>query len=87
MSMKPWQKIDKFFPVYIVVLVLLAGLVILTFRGIFSSLTLGYAAEEGGNRALIIDRGKLDDALKEAFERENIPLEVTDERIPLEETE
>ena len=87
MSMKPWQKIDKFFPVYIVVLVLLAGLVILTFRGIFSSLTLGYEAEEGRNPAFIIDRGKLDDALKEAFERENILLEVTDERIPLEETE
>jgi len=78
MSTRPWHKIDKFFPIYIVALILLAGLVIITGRGIFSSVVTAFEAEEQIGTELSIDRKKLEDALNAVFERENIPLEVID---------
>lgn len=87
MSTRPWQKIDKFFPVYIAALILLAGLIIITGRGIFSSVVAGFEADEQTGTELSIDHKKLEDALNAVFERENIPLEVADERIPREDTE
>lgn len=76
MSMKAWRKIDKFFPMLVVVMLLLAALVILTFRGIFSAVTTAYEPEEEMlNSEFRIDKNKLEESHKAVFEREEILLE------------
>ncbi len=77
MSMKAWRKIDSFYPVSLVVVLILAALVVFTFRGIFSSIISAYEIEVDTRDAMLrIDRGKLDEALRAAYEREKVELRV-----------
>ena len=77
MSTKAWQKIDVFFPLMVVVMLLLAALVIFTFRAVFSAVLIAYEPEEDITESeLRIDKGKLDDSYKAAFEKEKLRLEV-----------
>lgn len=82
MSTNPLRKIDKFFPVLVVTMLLLAALVIFAFRGIFSSFVTAFESEpEAIDSKLRIDKNKIDDAVKEAFEKEKIPLKVVEVEI------
>jgi hypothetical protein len=77
--MKVLQKIDKFFPLLLVAMLLLASLTIFTFKGIFSAVNTAYETEQDGlGGQLRIDRNKLGEATRAVFERESIPLEVTE---------
>lgn len=77
--MKAWQKIDKFFPILFVVVLALAVIVVFTFRSIFSAVNTAQETDEGGlEDQLRIDKHKIDDATKAVFEREIIPLEITE---------
>lgn len=79
MSMKAWRKIDIFFPMLLVVMLLSAALLILTFRGVFSAyLTSSKIEEETVEEELRIDKSKLEESYKAIFEKEKIPLELSE---------
>jgi hypothetical protein len=70
-------KIDKFIVVFAIVLIIMAGIVIYNFRGIFSAMTTAYEVDVNVSASeLRIDKGKLDQAHETAFSREVVPLEV-----------
>ena len=75
MSMKAWRKIDSFYPIFLVVVIALAALAIVTFRGIFSSIISAYEVDSATRDSkLRIDRGKLDEAIKAVYEKEKVQL-------------
>lgn len=77
MSMKPWRKIDSFYPISLVVVLVLAALVVFTFRGIFSSIISAYGIDVDVRDAKPrIDRGKLDEAIRVVYEKEKVELRV-----------
>lgn len=77
MSMKTWQKIDRFYPLLLFVLILLAVLVVYTFRGIFSTMISAYEVDQGLQGAKIrVNNENLDKASKIITEEKYIPLEV-----------
>ncbi len=75
--MKAWQKIDRFFPLTAVVLVIMAVLLIFTFRSIFSTLTTAYEVDiKIPDSELRIDKDRLNQAHKAVYEKEIVPLEI-----------
>ena len=73
--MKAWKKIDKYYPLLIFVLIVLAGLTIYTFRSVFSAIFSAYEVETKiPDSELIIDKDKLDEAESLIFEKEIVPL-------------
>lgn len=77
MSMKPFRKIDKFYPLFVIVMIALAFLTIYTFRGIFSSLISAFETEVNVDDAKIhIDRANLDAAVKAVYDKDTVLLEV-----------
>src|SRR3990170_6563399 len=79
-------KIDKFLFTLGIVMVVLAGITIFTFRQIFAAFITAYEIEEVDDRELKIDRNRLDEASKAAGEKGVVPLELKDE-LPVEEPE
>ncbi len=77
MSMKAWRKIDTFLPIFIIVLLLLAGLTVVTFRGIFSSFIGIYDVESNQTDAkLRIDEAMLNEAIEAYYEGDQVQLEI-----------
>lgn len=75
MSRKVSRKIDIFLPIFIIVVLALATLTIVTFRGIFSTFISAYDVDPTlGDAELRIDSGKLDEAIRAAYEREAVKL-------------
>jgi len=71
------EKIDKFLIVFVVVMVVLAGMVIFTFRSIFSASNTAYDLNPSTLDAdLKINKDKLNEAYTWAFEKETVDLEL-----------
>ena len=74
-----WDKIDKFYLVFLLVMVGLSVMVIFTFKTVFSSII---ASNESGqvdlSSELKVDKDKLDEAYSFAFEKEIIKLEINE---------
>jgi hypothetical protein len=66
-----WAKIDKFYPILVSVMILLAALFILTFRAIFSAFQTAYEPAQGLNEAEgKIDKAKLDESYNFVFNKQ-----------------
>ena len=77
MSTKAWQKIDLFLPIFAVVVLLLAGLTVVTFRGIFSTFIGIYEVESNqADAQLRIDGVELDKAINAYYDRERVQLQI-----------
>ncbi len=75
--MKAFKKIDKFYFLMALVLTIVAVLVVYTFRGVFSAITLANDVEtEIPDTELRIDKTKLDAAHDVAFNKEIVKLEI-----------
>jgi hypothetical protein len=71
------QKIDKFYLALILTLILMSGLVIFTFRGVFSAYLTAYELSESDLQSDLNVRTKeLDEAYDWALQKQTIPLEV-----------
>lgn len=72
-----WEKIDKFYLVLAVVLILMALLVIMAFRSVFSAYLTAYEVDQTQlETELRVNRDKLEEAYTWAFNKEAVPLEV-----------
>ena len=72
-----WGKIDKFYILFVVVMVLLAAMVIHAFRGIFSSFITVYEIGQDSTKLHDrVDKEKLDSAYNFVFDKESINLEL-----------
>jgi len=72
-----WAKIDKFYILFVVVMVLLAAMVIYAVQGIFSSFILAYEIGQDSSKTHIkVDKERLDGAYNYVFNKEVINLEL-----------
>ncbi len=70
-------KLDKFYLIFIGVMILLTVLVIYTFKTVFSSFFIGYEVEkESELSSLKVDEKSLNEAYDFAFNKENVKLEI-----------
>ncbi|KKQ98403.1 MAG: hypothetical protein UT24_C0004G0026 [Candidatus Woesebacteria bacterium GW2011_GWB1_39_12] len=76
MSKMNWEKIDKFYIVFVVVMILLAVLVIMSFRGVFNAYLIAFEIDQKGEDELIIKKDNLNEAYSWALEKKTLPLEV-----------
>jgi hypothetical protein len=77
MSMKALPKLDKFYLIFIVAMVVMASLVIFTFRVVFSSLTNSNDVVANiTEKELKVDKDKLNKALDSYEGRNIVPLEI-----------
>jgi len=75
--MKAWGKIDKFIPLILVVLVIIAGFTIYVFREVFSVLSLAHEVEtRAPDIELRINKDQLSEAYGIVFEQEIVTLEM-----------
>ncbi len=80
MSTKVLKKNNKYLLIVIVVLVMLAGLVLYAFTGVFSALTTAYEVDTKlPDSELRINKNKLSEAEKAVFEKEIVPLKIGSE--------
>lgn len=71
------EKVDKFYFVFVLVMVLMAVLVVATFQGIFSSYIDAFDIDqEEIGVDLVIDKEKLDQTHSWAFNKETVSLEI-----------
>ncbi len=72
-----WGKIDKFYILFVVVMVLLAAMVIYASKGIFSSFITAYEiGQDNAKLHVKVDKDNLDSAYSFAFEKESVELEL-----------
>lgn len=77
MSTINWGKIDKFYILFVIVMMLLAAMVIYAFQGIFSSFILAYEiGQDGSTTHVQVDKEKLDGVYDYVFNRESVNLEL-----------
>ena len=77
MSTKALPKIDSFFPLFIVVAVLLGVLVIFTFKAVFTSVRIAYEPEEAiPDSELKIDKETLNTAYQKFTDKKIVKLEI-----------
>jgi hypothetical protein len=75
MSMIALRKINRFYFIFILLLVLMAGLVIVSFRGIFSAIATSRDIDvDIPKEEIRIDKNNLNKAYEEYQNREFIPL-------------
>lgn len=77
MSTNPLKKIDVYYPVLFVVLIVLSVFTIFTFRGLFSAFVAAYETEEEKTQVRI-DKNKLNQAYDAALKREIAPLVISE---------
>ena len=71
------QKIDRFYLALIITLIVMSGLVIFAFRGVFSAYLTAYELSESDLESdLIVKTKELDEAHSWAFQKQTIPLEI-----------
>lgn len=76
--MKVWEKIDRFYPILIVVLIMLSALVVFVVRGIFTSIITSFdVQQEEGKSVVRVDKSKLDSAYSAAFNKEVVRLNIS----------
>ncbi|MBU0570006.1 hypothetical protein KKB40_04465 [Patescibacteria group bacterium] len=80
-------KIDKFVVVLAVILMIMATVVTLTFKGIFSAYLAAYEIGQGADSDLRIDKEKLEQAHAWAFSKETVQLQETFNKPELENEE
>lgn len=75
-----WDKIDKYYIVLVLTLIIMALLVIYTFRGIFSSFLLAYELSPDvlSSNELKIDSAKLEEAHSFIYQKTPVPLNIKD---------
>jgi hypothetical protein len=72
-----WAKIDKFYIALVFVLILMAILVIFTFKSVFSAFNTAYEIDQGSAvTELKVDREKLEEAYGWVFNRGANPLKI-----------
>jgi hypothetical protein len=72
-----WERLDKFYIALIVILALLAILVIVTFRGLFSAYLTAYEINQQDLDAGVrVDKEKLEEAYTFAFTKRTLPLQI-----------
>lgn len=72
-----WEKIDKFYLVLVGVLILMALLVILTFRSVFSAYLIAYELKQDElSNDETVNETDLNSAYSFVFDKKTIPLEV-----------
>ncbi|OGM22347.1 hypothetical protein A2863_02065 [Candidatus Woesebacteria bacterium RIFCSPHIGHO2_01_FULL_38_9b] len=72
-----WEKIDKFYLVLVAILILMAALVIITFKSVFSAYLVAYELKQSDLESSVnVNEEKLDEAHKYGFQKQTIPLEV-----------
>lgn len=72
-----WPKIDKFYIAFVVIMILLTGLIIFSFKTVFSAFITAYDVEvENVDAELRVDEVRLNKALLSIYQKESIPLEV-----------
>ena len=71
------EKVNKFYLVLIAILILLAVMVIFSFRGVFSAYLTAYEIDQEsfGNNTKV-DKEKLEESYSWAFTKETLPLEI-----------
>ena len=70
-----WEKIDKFYIFFSLVLVVMAVVVIFTFNGIFSAFNKAYEIDQTSVESeLRVNKDNLEDAYQWTFERTDVPL-------------
>lgn len=74
-----WEKIDRFYIVLAVVLILMAVLVVFSFNGVFSALLSAYDIDPNAvNSDMKIEKEKMTEAYSWVFEKGSIHLDLTD---------
>jgi len=74
-----WEKIDKFYIILAVVLVLMAVMVIFSFRGVFGAFLTAYDFDQNeiGQEAML-DEDKIEEAYNFVFDKNPVSLAVRD---------
>ena len=73
------ESVDRFYIVLITVLILMAILVIFSFRGTFSAILSSYEIDPDAlSVGVIVDKNNLNNAYDWVFERGSVKLEITD---------
>lgn len=85
--MKNLRKIDKFYYIFIVVVIVLAFLVILVAQGIFSAIITVFEFENEPIAKIRLDKTLLNEAVKSTEEKEIISLEINENLVSLIEEE
>jgi uncharacterized ion transporter superfamily protein YfcC len=76
---RAWEKLDKFYLVLAIVLTLMAILLIITFRGVFSAYQYAYEIDQNKVQADDkVDKDLLEEAYLWTMNKTNIPLQVRD---------
>lgn len=79
MLKKAWEKLDRFYLILAIVLTLMAVLLVVTFRGIFSAYLNVYEIDQKDiNVDVKVQKESLDEAYVWVTEKEGIPLQIRD---------
>ena len=79
MLKKAWEKLDRFYLILAIVLTLMAVLLVVTFRGIFSAFLNVYEIDQKDiNVDVKVQKETLDEAYVWVTEKESIPLQIRD---------
>jgi hypothetical protein len=75
MSSIDWDKLDKFYIVFLVVLIALSTLIVVAVRGVFSAYITAYEIDQGAlDAGLKVDNNGLDEVYTWAFNKGSTPL-------------
>jgi len=73
-----WEKTDKFYIILVAVLVTLSVLLVFSFRGVFSAFLTSYEIDQAAiSSGVKIQEERLDEVYSWVFNKERVPLELT----------
>ena len=81
MLTKAWKKIDRFYLILAIVLLLLAAPMIYTALGVFSAFITAYEIDTSAGKEVRIDKARLDQAVSSVYDRDIPPIEVRESSI------
>ena len=90
MLKRAWKKIDRFYMILAIVLVVLAVPLVYTVQGIFGAFITAFEVDPSVGNEVRIDKMMLDDAVKAVYDKEVPPFEVkestlfTNRQVPVE---
>lgn len=76
MLTKAWKKIDRFYAILALVVLMLAAPVIYTALGIFSAFITAYEVDTSVDKGVRVNKPRLEQAVAEVYDKEVPPLEV-----------
>lgn len=71
-----WEKIDKFYLVFVFIMIVMAFIIIVSFRGVFNAYSIAQSINESGEGDLLINKENLNEAYNWTKNKETLPLEV-----------